>query len=24
MIEGNPEEVALNVLNVLKDKGGLA
>ena len=24
MIEGNPEEVALNVLNVLKDKGALA
>ena len=24
MIEGNPEEVALNVLNILKDKGGLA
>ena len=24
MIEGNPEEVALNVINVLKDKGGLA
>ena len=24
MIEGNPEEVALNVLNVLKEKGGLA